>query len=532
MKKLLMACYTAMAACCAWADTETVGGYTWTYQVNGDSVEICNGDEVAISPMPAGSVKIPITLGGKFVTSIGSSAFWACSNMTSIIIPSNVMKIQPWAFAGCGSLVSVIIRDGVTSIGDHAFDNCWSLTSVTIPASVTSIGADVFSGCSGLTSVTISDGVTSIGRYAFAGCSGLTSVTIPSSVTSIGSYGFHNCKSLPSVTIPASVTRIGSEAFGGCGGLMNIYFDGNAPDMGIDVFKGVAQGCTAYVNWYSTGWGVSIPGTWNEINIRSRDSSAGGASVVPSSGGTVPDMSFSRAQSVNGALYGMDNRIIGVMQVTVGRIDRKGDVKVSATATLLNGKKVSAKAVTLTRMMDGALSGTLVFKTPPLGSMAFAMAADGVFTLQGGGCTMGSAVVGGVAVSGGKFTLDKDFTLAQPWELQTKFLPYEVPYTVVGGKWKFAKAAAVKYDSKKGEVVADMGEDGEKSNLSGLNVSYAAKTGLLRGTFKAYVLERNLSKKVLRKYIVKVSGVVVDGVGYGQATCKSPASGPWTVMLR
>ena len=30
----------AMAAFGAWAETETVGGYTWTYQINGDTAEI------------------------------------------------------------------------------------------------------------------------------------------------------------------------------------------------------------------------------------------------------------------------------------------------------------------------------------------------------------------------------------------------------------------------------------------------------------------------------------------------------------
>ena len=28
------------AAFCAWAETETVGNYTWTYQINGDTAEI------------------------------------------------------------------------------------------------------------------------------------------------------------------------------------------------------------------------------------------------------------------------------------------------------------------------------------------------------------------------------------------------------------------------------------------------------------------------------------------------------------
>ena len=78
----------------------------------------------------------------------------------------------------------------VTSIGDRAFYNCSGLTSVTIPSSVTSIGHYAFSDCSGLTSVTISNSVTSIGNFAFYNCSGLTSVTIPNSVTSIGGDAF------------------------------------------------------------------------------------------------------------------------------------------------------------------------------------------------------------------------------------------------------------------------------------------------------------------------------------------------------
>ena len=45
------------------------------------------------------------------------------------------------------------IPDSVTSIGSSAFYNCSSLTSVTIPDSVTSIGGAAFNGCSSLTTV-------------------------------------------------------------------------------------------------------------------------------------------------------------------------------------------------------------------------------------------------------------------------------------------------------------------------------------------------------------------------------------------
>ena len=37
MRKKLIAIVAVVAAFGAWAETETVGGYTWTYQINGDT---------------------------------------------------------------------------------------------------------------------------------------------------------------------------------------------------------------------------------------------------------------------------------------------------------------------------------------------------------------------------------------------------------------------------------------------------------------------------------------------------------------
>ena len=89
MKKLIMMMAVAIAAAMPlMADTEMVGGYMWTYQIKGDTAEIYNNGSTAISPSPTGAVTIPSLLGGKPVTSIGSSAFYDYSDLTSVTIES------------------------------------------------------------------------------------------------------------------------------------------------------------------------------------------------------------------------------------------------------------------------------------------------------------------------------------------------------------------------------------------------------------------------------------------------------------
>ena len=105
--------------------------------------------------------------------------------------------------AGCNNTV---VPNNVTSIGISAFYNCSGLTSVTIPDGVTSIGNYAFQGCSGLTSITIPSSVTSIGIYAFNGCSSLISiivnaVTPPALNTSTNA--FNNTNNCP-IYVPAA----------------------------------------------------------------------------------------------------------------------------------------------------------------------------------------------------------------------------------------------------------------------------------------------------------------------------------------
>ena len=134
------------------------------------------------------------------VTNIGQDAFLACIflkenfiNYSSLDAKLNDywgakfydreldgLLIRNDTLIGCKlDITSIILPNTITRIEDYAFSSCSTITSVTIPESVTSIGEGAFYGCSALTSITIPNSVDSIGKSAFRGCSALTSIYLP-----------------------------------------------------------------------------------------------------------------------------------------------------------------------------------------------------------------------------------------------------------------------------------------------------------------------------------------------------------------
>ena len=160
---------------------------------------------------------------------IEDSAFYNCSNLTSLTIPSSIFFVDKYAFAHCSNLEYVIFEENsmLCNVMDYAFAYCDNLISIRLPNTYINYGIPyinyaTFLGCESLTSVNIPNSVTSIGDYAFSGCKSLTSITIPIGVTSIGMDAFSWCWNLTSITIPKNVTEIRGYAFYDCRSLTSV----------------------------------------------------------------------------------------------------------------------------------------------------------------------------------------------------------------------------------------------------------------------------------------------------------------------
>ncbi|SFB88073.1 leucine-rich repeat domain-containing protein, partial [Ruminococcus albus] len=162
-------------------------------------------------------VEIPAEINGAPVTSIGFAAFedyYDDFEITSIVIPDSVTKIDDSAFEYCSKLESITLPENLKYIGVGAFYKCLSLKSITLPKDLKSIEGGTFENCSSLESIDIPDSVEIIGDWAFKNCSALKKIVIPDSLEEIGWGAFCNCgKNLRSITIPKSVTYIGYDAF-------------------------------------------------------------------------------------------------------------------------------------------------------------------------------------------------------------------------------------------------------------------------------------------------------------------------------
>ena len=231
------------------------------------------------------------------VTEVGYCAFYKCTNLNSINLPSTLKEILYYAFAGCTGLKSVTIPGNVKLIDDCAFADCSSITDVYYSrsqedwnnidiysdndyllnakihyaqaSSSNKCGDDLTWSVNGTTltitgsgnmydyeywwsqnkpdttpwkeykkdieKVVFSGNITSIGEFAFCKCTSLKSITVPDGVSIIGEFAFDSCSSLNEISLPNTLTYIGAGAFEHSG-LNSIVIPNNVTFLGHAAF--------------------------------------------------------------------------------------------------------------------------------------------------------------------------------------------------------------------------------------------------------------------------------------------------------
>ena len=217
------------------------------------------------------------------IVSIKTDAFTNCTGLEEICLPTHLVNIWSGAFAGCSTLTAIIIPDSTEWIGGGAFRGCSSLTSVSMSAE-TETGANAFEGCNGLaddegrviindvlyeyvgedTLVTVPDGIRTIAPYAFQGCDFIENISFPGTLRHIGYMAFSGCSSLTALVFPASLETIGLFSFSFCTNLKYVMFFGDCPeftvvgeDIGMStsyIYRENSPTLTIYYDSETEGW--------------------------------------------------------------------------------------------------------------------------------------------------------------------------------------------------------------------------------------------------------------------------------------
>ena len=221
---------------------------------------------ITCPPAYRGAVSVP-----DGVTTLQTSAFYGCSKVSRVSLPSTITQMGTYVFAHSG-LTSFTMPDDITVLPNHTFEGCSALTSVDLHDDVAGIGAYALAECINLRGIRMPESLTAMGEHAFYKCSSLEEVTLPLDVTSLPLSAFHDCTSLSSVTLPQRLSSIGKEAFRNCKSLTHI----SLPASVINIEKEAFRDCKSLAQ-------IDLPGELRAIGDNALRSTAITELVLPAS---------------------------------------------------------------------------------------------------------------------------------------------------------------------------------------------------------------------------------------------------------
>ena len=170
------------------------------------------------------------------ITEIAGGAFSNCVSLGKVTLPKNLTLLGNGVFENCNAeiifpaslkcipimgdnaVTKVNIPEGVKIIGEDAFWACSNLKEITLPSTITSIESGAFFNTS-ISGFNYPQNIDNIPASAFGGTK-LTEFSVPDNVKEIDDGAFYNCTDLKKITIPEFVTYIGNDVFKDCRNLV------------------------------------------------------------------------------------------------------------------------------------------------------------------------------------------------------------------------------------------------------------------------------------------------------------------------
>ena len=197
-----------------------------------------------------------------------AGAFYGCSSLIEVTIPSGVTGEINGIFINCTSLrkitfeendnqitnVTQIIRGTAVDILDFTplkgltYIDSWqirgNMTKVIIPDTITGFGVQSIGENHSLTTVEFAENnkITKLGDSMFQDDPALSWVNMEAltNLQFIGNTVFDRCSSLAAITIPTTVTSIGNQVFRNCSSLISLTYNAEKLEyVGIDIFEKV-----------------------------------------------------------------------------------------------------------------------------------------------------------------------------------------------------------------------------------------------------------------------------------------------------
>ena len=191
-----------------------------------------------------------------FCTSIAPEAFIGKSNISKATLTSSKLKtIGASAFYNCSGLTTVSFGPSVQSIGYYAFSRCPLNGEVAIPKGV--IGYEAFRYCT-MTGLRLGDEVTDVNSYAFADCASLQTLSIGSGVTLLYDNAFSRCAALEDIT--SAIADPTTLSYG-----ISIFDGVNKQTCVLNIPSGTLAIYKATYPW-SEFFNIVDPGVYGDVN--------------------------------------------------------------------------------------------------------------------------------------------------------------------------------------------------------------------------------------------------------------------------